>query len=128
MKLHLQLSVDRLGPEYQAGKVYYSLLVSAAFEPARDEVLEAAMVWDFLRPWTWQAYPALSVFTRPEDQSTAWSSVAATIVPASPPTGLPHLVDALDEELKIQIATFQPEDFVWVPSLENQSPIQEKVL
>jgi len=125
MKLHLQLTLDQLGPSYQADKPYYSLMISAALEPETGETITDDLVSKFLRVWSWETFPALSVYGRPKNSSQPWKELEKEIVTETEPAGIDALRQALAGELSSQLKSFKADEFIWTPT-PQQNGIETK--
>ncbi|HTV01820.1 MAG TPA: hypothetical protein VMF13_14830 [Luteitalea sp.] len=108
--LHLQCSLDRLGPAYELARPYFLLSVSVAFATAPADADE---VRARLRPWSWSRLKTLSVFSR--GPGGAWAPVTYRALDPEPLAHEATLRAALEHELDLQLADFQADDFVWTP-------------
>jgi hypothetical protein len=93
--------VERLGPEYETGWVYFSLNVTAAL--ATDEIT-ADDVRSLLSPWTWQ-WDTLAVLGVDAADKTVKLPNGVEILLGQAPPGSPELVAALQREREAVIAS-----------------------
>lgn len=110
--------MDRLGPEYEAGKPYYLLTLSVAFATAPANTGE---VLNTLKPWEWPAVTTLSVYKQAAGAG-AWTGVPHKLLPAAVLTNTAALRAALGRELDEQLKEFQPGDFTWDPTSAAPPP------